>query len=303
MARARRCLLLLPLLVVGAGFSCAGPQGVRPSGPTVRSYGKPETLCRITDPEVDESSGIAPSLTQPGVWYTHNDSGDSARFFRFDESGKVTAVFSLEGAQALDWEDMASAKVGEKRYLYFGDIGDNAERRSSVVVYRVEEPRGVGRTLVAFDRFELTYPDGPHNSETLMVRPETGDLYLVAKTAKGPAGVYRLDGAAAPGKHGLRRVGELNLPGALEPMRLATGGDVSPDGRYVVVRTYLGAYEYATGQGSAFDDWMASRPKSVALAGELQGEGIAYSRDGRWLVTTSEKTPCPVSRVEIVTSR
>lgn len=297
-ARARRLLLLLPVLVAGAGFSCAGPQSGAPAAVS-RTFGKPEPMCRIEDPEVDESSGLAPSLTQPGVWYTHNDSGDVPRFFRFDESGKVTGVFTLEGAQAVDWEDMASARVGGKDYLYFGDIGDNAARRASIAVYRVEEPTGAGRALASFDRFDLTYPDGPHNCETLFVRPGTGDLYLVAKTPKGPAGVYRLDGTARPGKHELKRIGEINVPGALEPMRLITGGDGSPDGRFVVLRTYLGAYEYAAGSGEAFDEWIAAKPTAIVLAGELQGEGIAYSRDGRWLVTSSERTPCPISRVPI----
>lgn len=295
--RARRCLLLLPFLVAGAGFSCAGPQKGAVERSPSELHGKPEVMCRITDPEVDESSGVAPSPEEAGIWYTHNDSGDSARFFRFDEKGRVTGVFRLKGVEAVDWEDMASAKVGGKSYLYFGDIGDNAGKRRSIVVYRVEEPIGEGRELGAFERFELTYPDGPHNAEALLVRPGTGDLYVVTKTAKGPSGVFRLSGSAAPGARALVRVGEIQLAGALEPMRLVTGGDVSPDGRFVVLRTYLGAYEYAAGEGEAFDRWTKSTPRVVALQAEVQGEAIAYSRDGQWLVTTSEMTPCQVSRV------
>ncbi|HVV04917.1 MAG TPA: hypothetical protein VHC96_11885 [Puia sp.] len=32
-------------------------------------------------PRMDETSGIAASVTNPGLYYAHNDSGDSSRFF------------------------------------------------------------------------------------------------------------------------------------------------------------------------------------------------------------------------------
>ncbi len=42
------------------------------------------------------------------------------------------------------------------------------------------------------DTLTLRYPDGPHDSEALMVDPRSGDLYVVVKhLAGGPAAVYR----------------------------------------------------------------------------------------------------------------
>ena len=54
-----------------------------------------------------EASGLAASARYPGVLYTHNDSGDSARFFMMDETAKVIAEMRLPGATAVDWEDIA----------------------------------------------------------------------------------------------------------------------------------------------------------------------------------------------------
>ncbi len=77
---------------------------------------------------------------------------------------------------------------------------------------------------------------------------------------------------------------------------MITAGDFSPDGRYAVLRTYLGAYEFDAARTA---DWWKSKPVRVRTGLELQGEAIAYSRDGRWLYTSSEGSPCPIQRIAI----
>src|SRR4051794_31240901 len=52
----------------------------------------------VTDPAIDEASGIAASRANPGRWWVHNDSGDSARFFLIDHAAKVTATVDVDGA-------------------------------------------------------------------------------------------------------------------------------------------------------------------------------------------------------------
>src|SRR5688572_16385980 len=53
------------------------------------------TLTKITDKRINESSGLAASRLQADSYYTHNDSGDRPRFFRFNHQGVVTAEFSI----------------------------------------------------------------------------------------------------------------------------------------------------------------------------------------------------------------
>ncbi|RYG42513.1 hypothetical protein EON79_18735, partial [bacterium] len=47
-------------------------------------------IARIALPVIDEGSGIVASRRYPGVFWTHNDSGDAARFFAIKADG--TAV-------------------------------------------------------------------------------------------------------------------------------------------------------------------------------------------------------------------
>ena len=92
---------------------------------------------RIELPEISESSGLVKSRTQRGVFWTHNDSGDRPRIFAIDAQGRLLGEFAVEGALARDWEDIAIDDAGN---LYIGDVGNNANQRRDLVVYRVPEP-------------------------------------------------------------------------------------------------------------------------------------------------------------------
>ncbi len=262
-----------------------------------REWSPAKSLATIQDPRLNESSGIATSRLADGVYYTHNDSGDTARFFKFNRKGAILGVYNVTNAKAIDWEDMASAKIGGKSYLFFGDIGDNAEKRPEIVVYRVPEPLSKAGDVKADRTYRLTYPDGPHNAEALMVEPLSGDLYIVTKTSKTPSKIFRLRKPGATGAYRLEPLGEIQVGEGLSFGKLVTAGDISPDGKHVVLRTYLGIYEYDA--PAKFTDWAKQPPRQIKPNAEIQGEAICYSSDGKSLLTTSEGSPCPVSAARL----
>lgn len=285
--------LALSLLALALGSCSRIPLQPEAVPAAERDWDKLTLLTKLDDKEIDESSGVAPSHLRPGIFYTHNDSGDKPRFFSFDDKGHVTGSYSVPNAEATDWEDMASASIGGKSYLYFGDIGDNNEKRKSITVYRVPEP-SPGAVPTAPDQvLVLNYPDGPHNAETLMVHPTAGDIYIVTKTSKGPSLVFKLPNPANSGRFDLAKIGEIQTGGPIDATKLTTGGDISPDGKHVVVRGYLGAWEFDA--PARFDDWVKSKPRAIQTNVEPQGEAICYSTDGKSLITTSEGQPCQVS--------
>ena len=83
----------------------------------------------IASPSVVEASGIAASWRVNGVWWVHNDSGDSARVFAIGSDGRDLGEFALSGATAVDWEDIVAGPgpAFAVSYLYLADIGDNAK--------------------------------------------------------------------------------------------------------------------------------------------------------------------------------
>lgn len=284
---------VLRAVVAGLALASCAIGGIQTP---LRGYGAPKLVARLASKEIGESSGVARSYRYPGTYYTHNDSGDSARFWRFELSGKCEGPFTIAGATALDWEDAASARIEGKDYVYLADIGDNFRRRSSIVVYRIVEPaKGQGR-VNRFDTFELSYPDGPHDAETLLVHPKTGEIAIVLKEIGREPRVYGVE-AKKGGSYKLKLLGRLRGPRGGTLIPLVTGGDVSPDGRYVVVRNYAQAFEY--GPVEDFRKWFDLEPRVVLLREEPQGEAVAYSLDGKALVTTSEGVPCEVSVVPL----
>jgi hypothetical protein len=240
----------------------------------------------LASPDILEASGLAASAVHPGIFYLHNDSGDTPRFFAIDLSGEERARYLVDGAFAVDWEDMASGPCKAGRCLYFGDVGDNEEQRTSYTVYRVEEPSAIepGEHHVASEPLVFSYPDGSHNCETVLVHPQTGELFLVTKRLFGPSGVYRLPMPHTPGRQAvLEKVGTVAPPAQ---NLLITGGAIHPEGKGVLIRTYTSLFYYAMKGDLALA--LASAPCSLQVASEKQGEAVAWSPEGDGFVTVSE---------------
>jgi hypothetical protein len=275
-------------------------------------YSSPKVLATVSIAELKESSGVVASRAYPGVFWTHNDSGDGPYLYAFDRSGKGLGRWRVAGARALDWEDIAIApglRKGEW-FLYIGDIGDNNRRRADVIVYRVPEPdphKAAADTAPSV-ALRLRYPDGPHDAECLMVHPASGDLYVVTKaTSVDPATLVfqiRAPFTTRIRQMNFRRVAEINLPESLLTMLVGrvTGCDISPDGLRVVLCDYLDAWEAELPRGAKkFDDVWSAEWHRIDLGPRKQGEGVAYSADGKRIVATSEGPDFPFIEVTRVT--
>lgn len=188
---------------------------------------KPKKVFTIDDPRVDESSDLARSGTHDDVWWTSNDSGDSARIFAIDKTGQVLAEVTYDG-QARDVEAIG---IGTNKRIYVGDIGDNLSNQDTITVYSLPEPEQLQDQRVKARAYKFKYPDGPHNAEALLVNPQTNRLYIVTKEApKG--GIYA---APTPDEMSRTEVNDLTKLGTAPG--IITDGTFTPDGRRVLLRS------------------------------------------------------------------
>ena len=254
-------------------------------------YAGGTTLCTLQDPRITESSGLVASSTSDDVLYTHNDSGDVARFFAIDRHCRTLATFLLSGVQARDWEDISR---GPGHTLWLGDIGDNsAIRDRGILVHRVTEPGPAeGVVRVASTAYRLHYPDGPHDAEALLVHPRTGQLLIVTKAFVGGRVYAAPLPLRADAPNLLRKVGDVPVPEV-------TGGDISPDGTHLVLRNYTAAYEWDVARDDVIGALRAA-PVRVPLPASPQGEGITYTRDGQGLIVSSEGLSSPLQELRHV---
>lgn len=262
-------------------------------------YDAPQIVGTIKTAEITESSGVVNSRCNENILWTHNDSGDGNFIYALDKQGVKLATFRVATAKNVDWEDIATFKnpAGEC-FLYIGDIGNNSLDRDKLIIYRVKEPVVAGdastnrETATETEKAEtinFSYPDNAHNAETLMVHPVTGDVYVITKEESDPAGVYKLPAKFdSDSLNKLEKVSDFKVPAV--PYGLLTGGEISPDGKTVVICDYFAGYEIKLPTSSInFDDIWKQNISKINLGERKQGEAIAYSTDGKSLYATSEK--------------
>lgn len=283
-----------------------GQLAVNPSG----SYGSPKQIATLADANIDESSGLAASRTNAGVYWTHNDSGGGPFIYAFASNGERRGVWRVTGAPSGDWEDIAVGPGPQPNtnYLYIGDIGNNSGNRDGIIVYRFAEPQiqstdsasSKKRPLATppAEAFRLQYPaESPHDAEALLVHPNTGRIYIVTKAAFTDPEVFAADLPTDGPPMTMKSMGTLDTPGLFGG--IITGGSISPDGRRVALVDYFQAYELVLPAGEDQFDQIWKQPmKSIDVGKRQQGEAICYRADGKALLVTSEGLPTPLIQVE-----
>ncbi len=246
-------------------------------------------------PGLAELSGLVASRQNLNVLWTHND-GPQDRIYAINNEGRWIGEMQLLDAPSQDVEDIAigPGPTAGVDYLYIGDIGGNNDDRAVVQVFRVPEPamqwnesdqQQIAKT---FDMLLLQYPDGQgYNAETLLSDPHTGDLYVLTKEPK-ISHIYRAAASQLLNSPfvTLELVGQLGFP-------RASGGDISSNGKTIVIRNEDFAWLFVRGDGQSIMEALNGQPLDAPVIGrpdEPNGEGISFGGVDRGYFTISEGT-------------
>lgn len=205
-----------------------------------------ELLMAFPD-RIHESSGVALSARNEGLFWTHNDSGGEPVLYAVRPEDGLVAELRLTGAEAEDWEDISAGpciRDASEACLYVGDIGTNIRPRSVVGLLVVAEPAldddGGLPEEAAWDRIALAYDGGARNAEALAVS-SNGELVVVDRQGLVFGASRRdlragLDGALVV----LRPRGALPLPPEPPANYRGTVTAATIQGNVLVARTYNG---------------------------------------------------------------
>jgi hypothetical protein len=289
-------------------------------GPVLGLPARPPVAAEITGSfqhsDIRESSGLAASRVNPGVFWTVNDSGGEAAVYAVDIRGRNLGVFRLNGATNRDWESISLApckrsanSAGERTYrgvrwcFFIADVGDNRQVRSNVQIYQAPEPElqseapsGSDGTL-GWKLITITYEDKPHDVEATYISAD-GAVHLITKGRDGEVIRYvaQLDDKSSVY---VARRAQL-LPILPDPLtgQLVTDAAISPDFRYVAVRTYTHLYLFDAdpSSGDLIPNERASICALQSLA-EPQGEAVTWRTSSGELVLSSEGLRGQISTV------
>ncbi len=246
---------------------------------------KPIVLGVVQSPAIAEASGIAASKALPGHFWTHNDSGNKPEVYLLDNKGQLVSTVHLEGVFNRDWEDIAEGigPVPHKQYVYVGDIGNNVQvdLRTRILRFPAPVEAPARKFSVNPDVLHVAFADGPRDAETLMVDPLSRYFYIVSKREKA-VGIYK---APLDFKNGDRVV--FQKVGTV-PYTWITAGDISQDGRHVVIKNKEQIYYWRRDPGESVEAAMSKPAIVLPYVPEKQGEGVTISVDNSGYVTISE---------------
>ncbi len=256
------------------------------------AHAAPAAATGQLDARIDESSGLVESRAWPGVFWTHNDSGDAPRIFAVRSNGALVREVAVEGATNVDWEDIA---VGEPGRLWIADTGNNGNDRRDLTVYGLAEPDPAGTGAVRADAvIHVSYPEqhgfpdpASRNYDAESLFWVDGTLWLLTKHRSDLKTVlYRFP--ALSGDVALERVQDFELGG--DPNHYggsATGADLDPTGRYLALLSYHALFVFERPADSK--SWLGHLVHRVDLNQGVmrQCEGVAW--DGGGVLITNEE--------------
>jgi len=250
----------------------------------------------VTFGPISEMSGIVKSKQYDDVYWVHNDSGDKSRLFALDANWKViippfmqgdyasTSMQhvkseanskkkgwpgnTIEAASNIDWEDITT----DGDMLYVADMGNNGNARRDLGVYVIPEPNPTATKDIRALKFlpvrfpeQQRYPAQNWHYDTESIFHSDGSLYFISKHRQPGkidgweqgAVLYRLDSEFTDRYNLLTEVEKS------DEILLATGADLSPDGRHLAIICYTDVWIFS--KPKIGDRWLSAPARRLSL--------------------------------------
>ena len=274
---------------------------------------------------LNELSGLVKSRRFDDVYWAHNDSGDQARLFAIDHLGKIIFPGFLAGqfhgevsargktpwpglpvlvAANVDWEDIAI----DDEVIYIADMGNNGNARRDLGVYVIPEPnpRAVELTRpVSF--LPIRYPEQQqypaklwhYDSEALFVFQDK--LYFITKHRE-PGKIDKFETGAVLYRLDTRYTDRFNLLTRVDDnaaLAVATGADLSPDGRFLAVNGYTDLWLFEKPVNS--DQWLSGTAYRLPLPRResKQVEAVTWDNNEQLVIGNEEGELYRVARQSV----
>ncbi|TVZ15698.1 hypothetical protein [Maribacter sp. MAR_2009_72] len=268
----------LPVLIIAASvlISCT-------------NYGQLKVVTDLPS-SLEEISGMV-TYNDSTIWAIE-DNGNKDEIYQVDQKGKILKSLKVKNGDNTDWEDLTKDKDGN---LYIADIGNNANTRKNLVIYKVPNPSQEPGEKIDAEQIAFYYPEQkkfPPNRNALFYDAEAifhknNKLFIVTKNRSNPftgeAFIYTV-----PDSKGTY---EASLIGTFTPCKdwklcQITAIDISPNGEKIVALSYGKLFVFTN---FTWDDFSNGKMEEIDLGARTQLESICFI-DNKTILLADERS-------------
>ena len=292
------CIALLSALI----FAAAHSAGINYNGSSLTLNNEfTRSECGTAYKSVmKEVSGFACSRRTAGYLWTHGDenTGSNKKIVAIKPSGDLQMTVNITGDPGRDdWEDIATGTFNGTNYVFIGAFGDNnLEYKDSYYIYYFEEPAITSGTIsVSVKYIRFGYPNNQaHNTETLMYDNIEQVFYIADKVDGAVCTLYSLPFSTGYGS-ATQKLTEVCQLGNGSKFNYLTGGDISPDGRWMIIKNKKYALLWERQGNESLATTAQREPQQIdAYEEEKQGEAIAWLDATTFYTTSDQKKDVPI---------
>lgn len=245
---------------------------------------------RILPDALPESSGI--EIGDSMQLFSMNDSKGNATLYAFDTLGTLLRKIKIGNADNVDWEDLAQDTAGN---IYIGDLGNNENKRTDLVIYRLPPPATISEKKAEAEIIAFSYENQtmfpPHDSaahfdcEAFFVFNDSIFLFTKDRAQRSGGKTVMYSIPAQLGTHSAQLRGE--FPTFKSKQKGAvTAADISPDGSKMALISERTVWVFTEFRGT---DFFKGNAEIIDLPVNYQMEGVVFVNDCL-LFLTSEKS-------------
>ncbi len=236
---------------------------------------------------IAESSGI--ETVNHNTFWTHNDSGGQPELYEIDTLGNLLRTLSISNATNVDWEDITADDKGR---IFIGDFGNNANTRTDLKIYLIDNPDSIITTSTNAQKINFTLSDQttfPPSNANLNFDVEAmvwfdDSLYLFSKNRSIPFNGYTkyYQLPAIAGTYVAELVDSFYAGSGSAWDYQITAADVNPDKKQLFLLSHSKAWIFSSFNSS---DFFSGNMQQLNFSFDSQKEGISYANDSVMYIT------------------
>ncbi|MFS4455081.1 hypothetical protein [Maribacter sp. 2304DJ31-5] len=248
-------------------------------------YGQLNFITDLPD-KLEENSGLI-SLRDSTIW-TVEDNGNKDEIYKIDFKGNILKSLKVKNAKNRDWEDLTKDKKG---YVYIADIGNNANDRKDLTVYKIPDPEIENGSKIEAEKIEFHYPQQkkfpPKKSKRYYdaeaIFHHGTQLYIFTKNRSNPftgeTHIYTVPDLK--GRYEAKLIGTVQIGQDWKTCQI-TGIDISPDGTTIVALSYGKLFVFT---GFTWDNFSKGNMREIDLGIRTQLESICFINNNTLLLS------------------